>query len=204
MMDPIGGSQKPMKAEFNHPQNSDRRLTTDETRALRNRIGDLLSDPNCLPFINELLAKTAEQNKSNPTFSSDPLKLFDEINSRGGYNYSTRYGYNTVTSNLQYPNAGVLLLPRSSYGPGTWRGREEYIANEMAEAGLHETLHLAGRNGQYSDEVFARATLDIATAHGWKLPSETDRQKILSDRFAASFYWGRILRSKCKPSSERH
>src|SRR5438067_13295322 len=104
------------------PQNPDRRLTTDETSALRNRIADLLSDPNCLPFINELLAKTAEQNNSNPPFSSDPLKLFDEINSRGGYNYSTRYLYNTVNSNLQYPNAAVLLLPRSSYGPGTWLG----------------------------------------------------------------------------------
>jgi len=74
----------------------------------------------------------------------------------------------------------------------------------MAEAGLHETLHLAGRNRQYSDEAFARATLDIAGAHGWKLPSAADRQNILSDRFAASFYWGGILRSKCKPSSERH
>src|SRR2546421_10954490 len=50
------------------PQNADRRLTTDETTALRNRIADLLSDPNCLPFINELLGKTAEQNKNNPPF----------------------------------------------------------------------------------------------------------------------------------------
>jgi hypothetical protein len=185
------------------PQNPDHRLTPDETSSLRNRIADLLSDPNCRPFIDELLGKAAEQNKGNPAFSTDPLKLFDEINSRGGYNYSTRYGYNTVSSNLQYPNAAVLLLPPSSFGPGRWPGRVEYIANEIAEAGLHETLHLAGRNGQYSDEALARATLDIAAAHGWKLPSEADRQKILSDRFAASFYWGGILRSKCRPSSER-
>lgn len=76
-------------------QNTDRRLTTDETSALRNRIADLLSDPNCLPFIQELLSKTAEQNPENPNFSNDPLKLFDAIDSRGGYNYSTRYGINT-------------------------------------------------------------------------------------------------------------
>src|SRR5260370_30837733 len=38
----------------NLPQNSDHRLTTDETSALRNRIADFLSDPNCMPFINEL------------------------------------------------------------------------------------------------------------------------------------------------------
>jgi hypothetical protein len=185
------------------PQNTDRRLTTDETSALRNRIADLLSDPNCLPFINELLAKTAEQNSSNLPFSTDPLKLFDEINSRGGYNYSTQYGHNTVSSNLQYSNAAVLLVPPSSFGPGRWPGREQYIANEISQAGLHETLHLAGRNAQYSDQAFAKAALDIAAAHGWKLPSEADRQKILSGRFAARFYWGGILRSKCKPSSER-
>jgi hypothetical protein len=106
--------------------------------------------------------------------------------------------------NLQYPNAAVLLVPPSSFGPGRWPGREQYIANEIAGAGLHETLHLAGRNGQYSDVALARATLDIAAARGWKLPSEADRQKILSDEFAASYYWGGILRSKCKPSSERH
>jgi YD repeat-containing protein len=186
------------------PQNSERRLTTDETSAVRNGIADLLSDPNCQPFINELLGKASEQNKGNPPFSTDPLKLFDEINSRGGYNYSTHYGFNTVSSNLQYPNAAVLLVPPSSFGPGRWPGREQYIANEIAGAGLHETLHLAGRSGQYSDVALARATMDIAAARGWKLPSEADRQKILSDEFAASYYWGGILRSKCKPSSERH
>jgi YD repeat-containing protein len=198
------GNRGPEGGWGDDPQNPDRRLTTDETSALRSGIADLLSDPNCLPFINELLGKAAEQNKGNAPFSTDPLKLFDEINSKGGYNYSTAYGHNTVLSTLQYPNAAVLLIPPSSFGPGRWPGREQYIADTITEAGLHETLHLAGRNGQYSDQALARATLDIAAAHGWKLPSVADREKILSDRFVASFYWDDILRSKCKPSSARH
>jgi hypothetical protein len=185
-----------------NPQDN-RRLTVDETSALRNRIADLLTDPKCLPFINELLGKVAEQNEDNPPFSTDPLKLFDEIDRRAGYNYSTAQKINTVNSNLGYPNAAVLLLPPSTFGTGRWPGRMEYIASAIAKAAFHETFHLAGRNRQYSDQALARAMLDIAAAHGWNLPTEADKQKILSDKFSASFYWDGVLRLKCRPSSQR-
>jgi hypothetical protein len=100
------------------PQDTDRRLTTDEASALRNGIAGLLSDPNCQAFINELLSKVAEQKNDLP-FSMDPLKLFDAINGKGGYNYSSQYGYNTALSTLKYSNAAVLLVPRSAFGPAT-------------------------------------------------------------------------------------
>ena len=184
------------------PQNTDRRLTDQETSAVKKRIADRLSDPNCQPFINELLSKAAERNSDDP-FSTDPLRLFAEIDSRGGYNYSTRYGHNTASSTLRYPNAAVLLIPPSGFGPARWPGRDEYIADQIAEAAFHETLHLAGANTQYSDQTLAGAALEVAAAHGWGLPSEADRKAILSDIWKASFYWDSVLRSRCKPSRER-
>jgi YD repeat-containing protein len=106
-------------------QNTDRRLTKDETNDLKDRIADMLSDPNCRPFTDDLLSKL--EDGENPPFSKDPLALFAEIDRRGGYNYSTRYNYNTVLGNLRQPNAAVLLVPPSGFGPARWPGRESAI-----------------------------------------------------------------------------
>lgn len=105
----------------------------------------MLSDPDCLPFINELLDKAAEQNKGNAPFSTDPLKVFDEINSRGGYNYSTRYGFNTVSSSLQYANAAVLLVPPSNFGHGRWPEFEKFLKAQ----GIDSPMRLSPESSQY-------------------------------------------------------
>lgn len=164
---------------------------------LRNRIANFLKKPGCADFIKDLITRTGTD--KNPTAGTDAMKLFNEIisSSQKGVVYGNTikeyYGYEgaTVHGSIGAHTAQIELpIPRGIPTGLSRRGRMEYMNDQArisAQAALHETVHLAGRNGAYSDLALANS---VAAMRGVTAP------KFGSVR-AASEYWNAALAKAC-------
>lgn len=164
---------------------------------LAQNVANLLTG-DCGKFANSLYEKIAGMNPDQPAHSQtfNLLDVFNMVNGRqGGVVFQPvvvggRPAGGTVSGaigNAQYP-ATIYISPIMNYSVITPVGRN-FAEYSYAMTAVHETFHLAGRNGGYGDERMARAVHALTGAPG--LPKDG------ADVYEWSRYWNEVLRSKC-------
>lgn len=162
-----------------------------------NKIGELLNNPTCSDFVTNLINKAAELNPNNPANSSNALDLINAVkNGKGGYflqsfSFDGKPAGGTVGGSIANGDAKVYISPQS-WGPAPTATQIRMSQEDYALAGLHETVHHAGRF-LYSDQQLAIAAHAITgIADHYPAANETNP-------FAWSRYWNDILVDHCKP-----
>jgi hypothetical protein len=164
-----------------------------------NKIGELLNNPTCSDFVTNLINKAAELNPNNPANSSNALDLISAIkNGKGGYFLGSvvfdgkQYG-GTIQGSIANGDAKVLIAPASWPVATPTANMVRMSQEDYALAGLHETVHHAGRF-TYSDRQLAEAAFNI-TGITTNYPTDPATAGV----GAWSRYWGDILEDHCKP-----
>jgi len=182
--------------EIGIPQN-----TAPNVDDLRNRVTNMANNPDCAKFITALLNGAALT--GNPVVSTNATKLFNDVASQKGFIYGDTirkaYGFDggTVHGSISGGNAQVELpfpIPFRSFGPVNQRMAADYAATQARIQGLtvlHELMHLAGKNGWYTDETLAAVVKNMPGS----LAPTGDITKVRP----ASDYWNSYLEKACKP-----
>lgn len=161
-----------------------------------------MANPNCTDFVTSLINKTAELNPTNPANSSNALDLFNAIkNGKGGYvlretTVDGKPAGGTTSGSIRNNDATVYLSPAIWPVPVPNANMVSLSQEGYALAGLHETIHLAGRNGIYTDQQLAEAAFAL-TGITTRYPTQGT-----TNPFAWSRYWDDILKHKerCGPA----
>lgn len=155
----------------------------------------MLDTPKCGDFVKDLVGRVSTS--ENPAHSSNPMELFETINSQRGFVYErvvvNGREINTIRGAIRLHEQGngaqVVLSPINAVALHL-----EVNRFQTALTAMHEILHLAGANG-YSDQAFARAVASM--------PGATPPTKDISDSFNASEYWNGALKDACFPPNVR-
>ncbi len=163
-----------------------------------NKIPELLNNPTCNDFVTNLIKKAAELNPNNPANSNNALDLFNAIkNGSGGYFLQPvvfngkRYG-GTIDGYIAKGDAKVYLEPQAWPGAVPNAVQIKMSQQDYALAGLHETIHHAGRF-TYSDKQLAIAAHAVTGIED-NYPAEGE-----TSSGAWSRYWNDILKDHCRP-----
>jgi hypothetical protein len=154
---------------------------------------------NCGKFVKSLYETVAGNNRSsNESRSKDfnLLEVFKTINERDGAIIfkqaivGGRPAGGTASGAIGHPThpATITISPLPPYNVITPAARS-WGQWSYAVTAIHETFHLAGTSGGYSDEQMARAIYDLTGAPG--LPDKG------ADVREWSRYWDNVLRAKC-------
>ncbi len=165
-------------------------------RNLAQNVANILTG-DCGEFVKTLYKTVAGKYPSQEPHSKDfnLLDVFNTINKREGAIVLKQVVINgrpaggTVSGAIGHPTypatifisplpAGSLSSAMLSYGDYSY-----------AMTAIHETFHLAGKNGGYNDEQMAQAVFKLTGAPG--LPKDG------ADVYEWSGYWNGVLRSKC-------
>ncbi|MGB7922332.1 MAG: RHS repeat-associated core domain-containing protein [Pyrinomonadaceae bacterium] len=108
----------------------------------------------CIGFISGLLTELGSRTGVAP-FSTDALKIFDEVRNQGGFNRQKQSSMAITGGTIGQGNAQI------NYGLST-----DPLTN------LHELVHVAPNSGvrQYTHEQMAQAAYDVAINMGLKVP----------------------------------
>ena len=172
-------------------------MTADESNALRSDMATMLSDSDCLDFINKLFNMVHEQNPHIKADARDLLNVFDKVGSqpRGGLFYGADiagsligngggYAYGSVRTG----DAKIVLGDASFHSKSMTR---EQLRIEDAVGALHEDIHhLAGGDTVLSH---ALATLRGVDPNPFNYPYSGTH----------SLYWGQALDWHCGGALKR-
>jgi hypothetical protein len=162
-----------------------------------NKIPELLANKTCSDFVTLLINTTAELNPTIPANSSNALDLFEAIkNGRGGYflgviGFDGKPAGGGVSGTIINGDAAVHISPAIWPVPVPDADMIRISQRGYALAGLHETIHHAGRD-TYTDGQLARAAHEITGIETNFPPPGT------INPFAWSRYWDDILKDKCR------
>jgi RHS repeat-associated protein len=160
----------------------------------RNRLADMLNNPNCRDFIINLLNGAAALTE-DLYLSTDLLRLFDAVKVQRGFIYGdtirrvSGYDGSTVSGSIIMATAQVELA-RPYLNVRT----AQILASQArleALSVLHELFHLAGRKGGYSDQVLASVVSNM--------PGQPAPTRDITQTRPASDYWGNALNAACAP-----
>jgi RHS repeat-associated protein len=157
----------------------------------------------CGDFTQRLIDQVAKD--TNRPFYSDFLPdIVDAINNTGGgyiqQQNLTLAGVGRAGGTAQGAfghgalNPPTVVLDAQSYVQGSsssWVGI--LLANYVLEA-IHETIHLSGANGQYSDQELATAAFNLG---GLSQAQITMYNNIQGDVIRASTFWNGVLAQNC-------
>ena len=167
-----------------------------------NKIPELLANKTCSDFVTLLINTAAELNPTNPANSSNALDLFNAIkNGSGGYvlgeiSFAGKPAGGGVSGLIINGDAKVFIspsrwdIPFPTPVPFPNADMVRTSQHGYALAGLHETIHHAGRD-TYTDAQLARAAHEITGRETNFPPPGT------TNPFAWGEYWNVILKEKC-------
>lgn len=157
----------------------------------------LLANQTCSDFVTLLINTSAELFPTNPANSSNALDLFNEIkNGSGGYflrsiGFDGKPAGGGVSGTIVNGDASVFISPATWPVPVPNADMIRISQRGYALAGLHETIHHAGRD-TYTDKQLATAAHEITGIEtNWPAAGTINP-------FAWSRYWDDILKDKCR------
>lgn len=155
---------------------------------LRGRVASRVNNPNsdCGKFIQRLIAEAAKID--GKAFSTDPLALFDRIQSQAGF--KLREQGEKGTANFEGSKRVVYINPVSTSSDPR---RINNVQNNYAGTSLNEVIHHAKNSGVYGDRTMAIAIFNIMT------PAERAANPLpkSSNQRINSGYWHPLLLGHC-------
>ncbi|MFN0111220.1 MAG: hypothetical protein ACKVZH_20345 [Blastocatellia bacterium] len=131
-------------------------------------------------------------NTGNASISTDVSSLVSQIK----FDLASGATYNTVSGSITNGDAKVLLQPITGDLTSSAIGLYQMF---YAQTAIHETMHLAGKNGTHSDYEIARAINDLGL---FTSAEQQEFQQIATLSGTAkedqsSLLWDKVLDKNC-------